>query len=148
MAERLIATVLPAQRVIDDGDMLLWRALPQRSRLSLGPFVFIDHYRHRSRRGIGDSPHPHAGIEVISYLLEGKSSIATAKVSTTTWARAMPNGYGPAGACSTPSSRPAAAMACNSGPACRLNRNGSNPPTLPSGATVSPNSNRARRACA
>ncbi|MPS30574.1 MAG: pirin family protein [Alcaligenaceae bacterium] len=72
MAERLIATVLPAQRVIDDGDMLLWRALPQRSRLSLGPFVFIDHYRHRSRRGIGDSPHPHAGIEVISYLLEGE----------------------------------------------------------------------------
>lgn len=32
---------------------------------------FIDHYRHQSRRGIGDSPHPHAGIEAISYLLEG-----------------------------------------------------------------------------
>ncbi|HEX6794412.1 MAG TPA: pirin family protein [Casimicrobiaceae bacterium] len=51
--------------------MLLWRALPLPARTSLGPFVFIDHYRHRSRRGIGDSPHPHAGIEVISYLLEG-----------------------------------------------------------------------------
>lgn len=72
MTERLISAVLPAQRVIDDGDMLLWRALPQRDRLSLGPFVFIDHYRHRSRRGIGDAPHPHAGIEVISYLLEGE----------------------------------------------------------------------------
>ncbi|MBN9474012.1 MAG: hypothetical protein ABS43_11375 [Bordetella sp. SCN 67-23] len=72
MTERLISAVLPAQRVIDDGDMLLWRALPQRDRISLGPFVFIDHYRHRSRRGIGDSPHPHAGIEVISYLLEGE----------------------------------------------------------------------------
>jgi redox-sensitive bicupin YhaK (pirin superfamily) len=62
---------LQAPRVIDDGDMLLRRALPSSQRESLGPFVFIDHYRHQSRRGIGDRPHPHAGIEVISYLLEG-----------------------------------------------------------------------------
>jgi len=69
--KRGIATVLPAQLVIDDGDMRLWRALPLAGRQSLGPFVFIDHYRHRSKRGIGDRPHPHAGIEVLSYLLEG-----------------------------------------------------------------------------
>lgn len=69
--QRPISLVLPAQRVIDDGDMLLWRALPLPARTSLGPFIFIDHYRHRSQRGLGDSPHPHAGIEVISYLLEG-----------------------------------------------------------------------------
>jgi len=69
--DRKIDSLLSAQRVIDDGDMLLYRALPSAARQSLGPFVFIDHYRHRSRRGIGDSPHPHAGIEVLSYLLEG-----------------------------------------------------------------------------
>jgi redox-sensitive bicupin YhaK (pirin superfamily) len=69
--QRTIEAILPSQRVIDDGDMRLWRALPLPARTSLGPFVFIDHYRHHSRRGIGDSPHPHAGIEVISYLLEG-----------------------------------------------------------------------------
>lgn len=69
--QRTVETVLPSQLVIDDGDMRLWRALPLPGRVSLGPFVFIDHYRHRSQRGIGDSPHPHAGIEVISYLLEG-----------------------------------------------------------------------------
>ena len=68
---RRIETRLPAQRVIDDGDMLLFRALPAPDRPSVGPFVFVDHYRHRSRRGIGDRPHPHAGIEVLSYLLEG-----------------------------------------------------------------------------
>lgn len=68
---RQIETIVPAHRVVDDGDMLLWRALPVHGRPSLGPFVFLDHYRHKSRRGIGDSPHPHAGIEVISYLLEG-----------------------------------------------------------------------------
>lgn len=69
--ERAIDAVLPAQRLIDDGDMVLWRVLPRPERQSLGPFVFIDHYRHRSKRGIGDAPHPHAGIEVLSYLLEG-----------------------------------------------------------------------------
>lgn len=69
--DRGIAGLLPARRVIDDGDMLLRRALPMPGRPSLGPFVFLDHYRHRSRRGIGDTPHPHAGIEVVSYLLEG-----------------------------------------------------------------------------
>jgi quercetin 2,3-dioxygenase len=68
---RSISAVLPSQRLVDDGDMCLWRALPSPDRDALGPFVFIDHYRHRSRRGIGDKPHPHAGIEVLSYLLEG-----------------------------------------------------------------------------
>lgn len=69
--DRSIEAVIAPQRVVDDGDMLLYRALPQRGRESVGPFVFIDHYRSQSKRGIGDKPHPHAGIEVLSYLLEG-----------------------------------------------------------------------------
>lgn len=69
--ERNVTHILPAQNLIDDGDMHLRRALPQEQRTALGPFVFIDHYRHHSQRGIGDRPHPHAGIEVVSYLLEG-----------------------------------------------------------------------------
>jgi len=69
--DRRIETRLAAQRVVDDGDMRLFRALPAPDRPSVGPFVFVDHYRSRSARGIGDKPHPHAGIEVLSYLLEG-----------------------------------------------------------------------------
>jgi quercetin 2,3-dioxygenase len=69
--DRRIEARLAAQRVIDDGDMRLFRALPAPERSALGPFVFIDHYRSSSPRGIGDKPHPHAGIEVLSYLLEG-----------------------------------------------------------------------------
>lgn len=69
--ERGFETLIAAKRVIDDGDMLLYRALPAEGRVSVGPFVFIDHYRHHTTRGIGDKPHPHAGIEVLSYLLEG-----------------------------------------------------------------------------
>ncbi|UYN95910.1 MAG: pirin family protein [Enhydrobacter sp.] len=68
---RRIEARFAAQRVVDDGDMLLFRALPMPERPSVGPFVFVDHYRSRSARGIGDRPHPHAGIEVLSYLLEG-----------------------------------------------------------------------------
>ena len=69
--EKTIQQLISAERAIDDGDMVLRRALPQPGRDNVGPFVFVDHYRHQSRRGIGDRPHPHAGIEVISYLFEG-----------------------------------------------------------------------------
>jgi redox-sensitive bicupin YhaK (pirin superfamily) len=71
MQERSLNRILPPDAVIDDGDMKLFRALPRQQHPAVGPFVFVDHYRHQSRRGIGDQPHPHAGIEVISYLLEG-----------------------------------------------------------------------------
>lgn len=71
MTTRQFTTIYTAHKHIDDGDILLWRALPLQARSSLGPFVFIDHYSHKGLRGIGDRPHPHAGIEVISYILEG-----------------------------------------------------------------------------
>lgn len=70
---RQITSVLDAKIVINDEAMHLRRALPQASQVATGPFVFVDHYRSDSLRGIGDTPHPHAGIEVISYLLEGRS---------------------------------------------------------------------------
>jgi len=69
--DRTILMPRAAEQVINDGDMVLFRALPVDEEISVGPFVFLDHYRHQSKRGIGDKPHPHAGIEVISYLLEG-----------------------------------------------------------------------------
>ena len=68
---RAVEAVLASEQVIADDEMVLWRALPRPERRSLGPFVFVDHYRSSTARGIGDRPHPHAGIEVLSYLLEG-----------------------------------------------------------------------------
>ncbi|WP_191992034.1 pirin family protein [Bacillus aerolatus] len=67
---RTVESIIKGEKVIDDGDMTLIRALPQIKRRSLGPFVFLDHYKHDSKRGIGDKPHPHAGIEVYTYLIE------------------------------------------------------------------------------
>ena len=70
---RHLDTLIAADTVIDDGDMRLFRALPTAARDALGPFVFIDHYRSLTARGIGDQPHPHAGIEVISYVCQCQS---------------------------------------------------------------------------
>lgn len=71
MIDRSVEELIPPQRIIDDGNMLLYRALPLHGRESVGPFVFVDHYKSETKQGIGDKPHPHAGIEVLSYLLEG-----------------------------------------------------------------------------
>lgn len=40
-----IDTRLTARRIIDDGDMLLFRALPTLDRPSVGTFVSVDHHR-------------------------------------------------------------------------------------------------------
>jgi redox-sensitive bicupin YhaK (pirin superfamily) len=49
------------------------RALPARQQESLGPWVFLDHFgpMPTDPRGHGVPPHPHAGIETVTYLLEG-----------------------------------------------------------------------------
>ena len=66
-------------RVIDShwanvGDNLkVRRALPAAGQKSLGPWVFLDHFgpMPTDPRGRGVPPHPHAGIETVTYLLEG-----------------------------------------------------------------------------
>jgi redox-sensitive bicupin YhaK (pirin superfamily) len=52
------------------------RALPDRDRHSVGPWVFLDHFgpfRVRDEAG-GVGPHPHAGIETVTYLLSGRNA--------------------------------------------------------------------------
>jgi redox-sensitive bicupin YhaK (pirin superfamily) len=75
-----MTTSIPAlMRVIDSqwanvGDNLkVRRALPAQQQKSLGPWVFLDHFgpMPTDARGQGVPPHPHAGIETVTYLLEG-----------------------------------------------------------------------------
>lgn len=51
------------------------RALPDRDRHSVGPWVFLDHFGpYRATPGHdGVGPHPHAGIETVTYLLSGRN---------------------------------------------------------------------------
>jgi redox-sensitive bicupin YhaK (pirin superfamily) len=66
-AERVIASQ-PASA----GTLAVRRALPDRVRRSVGPWVFLDHFGPaRIAGGDGVGPHPHAGIETVTYLLEG-----------------------------------------------------------------------------
>ena len=55
------------------GDLVVLRALPAAKRRSIGPFVFLDHFGPFTvKPGPGIPAHPHAGIEVITYLFAGE----------------------------------------------------------------------------
>jgi redox-sensitive bicupin YhaK (pirin superfamily) len=55
------------------GTFTVRRALPARERHAVGPWVFLDHFGpYRAVPGEdGVGPHPHAGIETVTYLLSG-----------------------------------------------------------------------------
>jgi redox-sensitive bicupin YhaK (pirin superfamily) len=57
------------------GTFTVRRALPDRQRHSVGPWVFLDHFGPmRVKPGHdGVGPHPHAGIETVTYLLSGRN---------------------------------------------------------------------------
>lgn len=56
------------------GTFTVRRALPDRERHSVGPWVFLDHFGpfrvQPGQDGVG--AHPHAGIETVTYLLSGR----------------------------------------------------------------------------
>ena len=68
--ERVIASQ-PASA----GSLPVRRALPTAGQRSVGPWVFLDHFGPATVRdgedGVG--PHPHAGIETVTYLLDGRN---------------------------------------------------------------------------
>ena len=77
VAERL--PVRAVERVVASelapvGTFTVRRALPDRHRHSVGPWVFLDHFGpFRVKPGQdGVGPHPHAGIETVTYLLSGR----------------------------------------------------------------------------
>ena len=57
------------------GTFTVRRALPDQHRRSVGPWVFLDHFGpFRVKPGEdGVGPHPHAGIETVTYLLSGRN---------------------------------------------------------------------------
>jgi redox-sensitive bicupin YhaK (pirin superfamily) len=74
-----IAEARAAERVLDSqvepvGTFTVRRALPARARHAVGPFVFLDHFGPmRVKPGVdGVGPHPHAGIETVTYLFSGR----------------------------------------------------------------------------
>ncbi len=72
---RQVEQIITAQ-VAPVGTFTVKRALPDRNRRTVGPWVFLDHFGPftvRAGGGDGVGPHPHAGIETVTYLLEGRN---------------------------------------------------------------------------
>ena len=69
--ERVVASQLAPV-----GTFTVRRALPARERHAVGPWVFLDHFGpYRAVPGTdGVGPHPHAGIETVTYLLSGANA--------------------------------------------------------------------------
>jgi quercetin 2,3-dioxygenase len=75
-----MAAIRKIEHVIDSsiapvGTFTVRRALPDRVRHAVGPWVFLDHFGpFRVTPGVdGVGPHPHAGIETVTYLLQGRN---------------------------------------------------------------------------
>lgn len=73
-ATRAVERVI-ASEAASAGTLAVRRALPERSRKAVGPWVFLDHFGPArvvaGEDGVG--PHPHAGIETVTYLLAGRN---------------------------------------------------------------------------
>ena len=58
------------------GDLPVRRALPRRDRRTVGAWCFVDHMGPTTvddtRRGVGIGPHPHIGLQTVTWLLDGE----------------------------------------------------------------------------
>jgi hypothetical protein len=55
--------------------MTVWRTLPHRHRRMVGAWCFVDHYGPHdvgAQAGMQVPPHPHTGLQTVSWLLEGE----------------------------------------------------------------------------
>ncbi|HEX7705793.1 MAG TPA: pirin family protein [Thermoanaerobaculia bacterium] len=57
------------------GSLQIWRALPVREKRLVGPWCFLDRYgplSFTSERAMDVAPHPHIGLQTVSWLLDGE----------------------------------------------------------------------------
>src|SRR5690349_17716622 len=65
---------LPARQA-EVGSLKILRALPRRQRRMVGPWCFLDRYgplRFSDEKAMDVAPHPHLGLQTVSWLLEGE----------------------------------------------------------------------------
>lgn len=75
MSSNSAIALLIEPRTRDLGDLTVRRALPDRQRQRVGPFIFFDHMGPADfapGTGINVRAHPHIGLATITYLFEGE----------------------------------------------------------------------------
>src|SRR3954471_10549986 len=73
--EPLLDLVLAARSAALPGGLHVLRAMPQRQRRIVGPFVFVDQMGPSPCAPDGQVtvlPHPHIGLSTVTYLFEGE----------------------------------------------------------------------------
>lgn len=66
--------IYPATRMLEGAGFEVQRAIPTAHFGSVGPFIMLDHFgpvEVKPGKAVGAPTHPHAGIETLTYLLEG-----------------------------------------------------------------------------
>ena len=74
--ERAITSTHTAFRTLEGDGFEVRRAIPAKAYEAVGPFIFLDHFgpiEFLPGEAKGASAHPHAGIETLTLLLEGRS---------------------------------------------------------------------------
>jgi len=74
--DRTIISTHTAFRTLEGDGFEVRRAIPSKGYEAVGPFIFLDHFgpiEFRPGEAKGASAHPHAGIETLTLLLEGRS---------------------------------------------------------------------------
>ena len=75
VAPNPVAELLPGRDVPLGRYTVVRRLLPQRTRRMVGAWCFLDHYGPEdvsSRPGMRVPPHPHTGLQTVSWLLDGE----------------------------------------------------------------------------
>lgn len=72
---RTVDLILPATESYLPGDFVVYRALPRRELRRVGGFVFLDHFDQRdvTPELFDVPPHPHVGLQTVTYLFEGEA---------------------------------------------------------------------------
>jgi quercetin 2,3-dioxygenase len=70
-----VRQVMPGREVLLGGSTVVRRVLPNLDRRLVGPWCFVDHYGPDDitvGAGMSVPPHPHIGLQTVSWLLEGQ----------------------------------------------------------------------------
>ena len=73
LAKSPVAQKLRASAEKVGAGLTVLRALPKPPLDAVGPFVFLDHFGPAAPPAGGVPAHPHAGIEVVTYLIDGEN---------------------------------------------------------------------------
>jgi redox-sensitive bicupin YhaK (pirin superfamily) len=75
VAPRPVHEVFTGKSVVLGESTRVWRLLPNLGRRLVGPWCFVDHYGPddvAAEPGMQVPPHPHIGLQTVSWLLEGE----------------------------------------------------------------------------